>query len=225
MLPRGSLDVLETTSYAAAQVMPCLGHLISDDGSIRACWSDAKARMWRAFWANCSRNQNLPLDRRLLLLGRAVQPVFSFKCARWPVQSTIAKEVQSLQKRMVTVMMGIRMLPHETPASFRRRRARLASTHMSSGICWARVWATRWRDWDRHLARHPEHAASKLLKSRDSAWLRARRWLFAPAASSARHAWTIAAGRTDTRVAAGAVQQRWAASTDEIMARWPDLLR
>ena len=152
-------------------------------------------------------------------------PFFSFKCARWPVQSTIAKEVQSLQKRMVTVMMGIRMLPHETPASFRRRRARLASTHMSSGICWARVWATRWRDWDRHLARHPEHAASKLLKSRDSAWLRARRWLFAPAASSARHAWTIAAGRTDTRVAAGAVQQRWAASTDEIMARWPDLLR
>ena len=59
------------------------------------------------------------------------------------------------------------------------------------------------------MTRHPEVIATIFRNYHDNAWLEQRRSLFANVWSLRQWSWTVKAGRTATRAAAGCVAQRW----------------
>ena len=99
-------------------------------------------------------------------------------------------------------MMGIKMLPEETPGAFIRRR-----NSAVKDVCEEMGWlskrhAKRILDWKDHIAR-PRNAHSwpaALYDYRGSQWLMERR---------AERNSGLFGGRTGTRVAAGRVAVRW----------------
>ncbi|CAK0910579.1 unnamed protein product [Prorocentrum cordatum] len=98
-----------------------LGHTLQDTGSIRACWQNARAAMWRGFWAN-------PGSKR-----------------------RIADEVDILQRRMVATIMRVPPRPGEEPACYFRKRGRAAAAECNKQGVWSRRWFWRVLDWQEHL--------------------------------------------------------------------------
>ena len=65
-------------------------------------------------------------------------------------------------------------------------------------------------NWHDHMNRHPNLPASRVLRTKDADWLRDRRAQFAVSCQSIRaRAWSVLAGRTDTRIEPGHIATRW----------------
>ena len=161
--------------------------------------------MWKSFWANPGANSARHLERaeRLSLMQRAVLPLMSFRCSRWPPQRQIACEVDTLQQKMTASLLRLPRDPGELPEDYVRRRGRLARKICSEHGLWSQHWYTRARHWDEHLAR-PRNSnswSSKLRNYRGKEWLIERRAQFSSA--------SLLAGRTGTRSFQGKVQVRW----------------
>ena len=187
-----------------------LGHSLDDDGSIRSCWSRARASMWKAFWANPGSRAaaKFPISERLNLLARAVAPQLDFRCSRWPPQKQVAAEVDSIQRKMVSTLLRVPRGPQEPVEDYVRRRGRLAARTCKLHGLWSARWFTRAIFWDAHLARdrNAHTWAARLRNYRGSDWLMRRRVEFLPRDGQSRSA---VAGRTDTRGYRGKVHVRW----------------
>jgi hypothetical protein len=188
---------------------PCLGHSLDANGGIASCWRKAKRAAWRAFWGNCGAAKGAPIAEKLRLLSRCVWPAFGFRVSRWPPSPFYLAEVKSLQRKMVSILLALARSHVETHEAFRSRRARKIDAIVVASGCWAQAWRKRWSQWDKHLQRHPEHPASRLLEYRDRKWLMSRRASFLPSFSISNCRWSATAGRTRTRAVPGFVATRW----------------
>jgi len=200
-----------------------LGHVLQATGSIRACWTRSRASMWKAFWANPGADaaKQVGIPRKLQLLARAVQPQLSFRCSRWPPQRQIATEVDTLQQKMTASMLKLPRLEGEDPASYVRRRGRVARGHCRKQGLWAAHWFARAIAWDDHLtrARNGQTWSGRLRDFRGKEWLKQQRALYVPRGFSDASAASLRAGRTGTRAVRGKVQTRWHDGIDYAKSR------
>ena len=190
---------------------PYLGHVVQTNCSIRACWQAARAKMWKAFWANSGSTlgRRLATSAKFALLRRCVACIAAYRMSRWPPQEQIARELDNVQARMSALILRLRPHPFEEFEAFCRRRGRAARAQCREQGLWSDYWFSRAVAWDEHMTRHPETIATVFRNYRDITWLEARRSTFANAGSLRQRSWTLQAGRTGTRAAAGFVAQRW----------------
>ena len=176
MLCRGSNEPWpDASKWPVVSAFPCLGHVIQDDASIRACFSNCKTLMWKAFWANCGSKtvRKAPASVKCLLLNRCCKAGLDYRCSWWPPQPAIAKELDRMQTRMMAVIMQLPRVSDETPADFVRRRNRLAASECRTIGRWSIHWYKRAVQWDNHIARnHSPTCWPMLLRDfHDDSWL------------------------------------------------------
>lgn len=68
----------------------------------------------------------LYMSSRLRVLHRCVLPVFDFHATRWSTGAQLLRAIDTTQRRMIKIVGGFRIEPHETPEAFVRRRGREA---------------------------------------------------------------------------------------------------
>ena len=190
----------DSIRWPLASTFPCLGHMRQADAGIRQCYTNVKRQMWKAFWGNCGHRalHNASLDLRCDLLNRCCRPVFSYRCSRWPPQATVAKELDSLQCKMVGVLLRLVRHPGESLPDYCKRRCRAARSHCRRLGTWSAYWFARAKAWDGHLERHHSPTCWPMLLRgvHDNEWLRIRRSLRRPDGH-------------DLRVAPGRPCMRW----------------
>ena len=123
------------------------------------------------------------------------------------MQPTIAKEMDSVQFKMLASLLRVARLPTEEPRDYFRRRNRHASDLLRTNGRWSLMWAKRLKDWHAHLLRvgNSRTWGAILLPFRSAEFLRAQRL--------ANHS-LPSGGRTRTRAAPGPVQKRWEESLE-----------
>ena len=208
MVARGNQKTpADPNKWPLVEVFPVLGHLIQENGSVRACWNNARRSMWRAFWANSASREarNLSFSAKWDLMGRSVTPQLNFRCSRWPPQKQIADELDTLQQKMSTILVRVPRSPGEDAASFVRRRGRIVRKHCKEKGLWSVRWFQRAVAWDNHLARPGSSRcwSARLRNYHGRDWLMQRRLSFTPSTGS------TLAGRTCTRAFPGKVFMRW----------------
>ena len=180
---------------------------MEDSGGTRACWTQTKRSMWKAFFGNCaSKNaRNFGAHRKQQLLQRSVVPCFDYRNSRWPPHRQRCLEVDQLQRKMMAIIHRTPMLPGEAPAEYVRRRHILSAKRCKESGLWSVRHCTRVIAWRDHITRPANrHSwAALLLEFRGLQWLAERRSAFSSGLLG------ILAGRTGTRVAAGNVATRW----------------
>ena len=123
----------------------------------------------------------------------------------------MAKEIDGLQRKMVSFVCPIRRHRGESFDQYARRRGCHASKLIGHAESWSKHWFDRATSWNEHVERG--HSPCKwnrdLLAYHGLGWLQERRAGFAAVISSRLNSWTIWAGRTGTRSAPGKVQPRW----------------
>ena len=143
--------------------------------------------------------------------------------ACWPPQEGIADELNSFQRKIFGMALGIRKLVLEDPAEFRKRRARWVRGFCEKHEWWSRTWyvqAVKWeahlrRDWNRQLLHFNDGAQPSLLSTSWSFaplirywhaedWLSSRTTVFTRSASLG-----TTSKRTNLRGQRGVVQKRW----------------
>jgi hypothetical protein len=147
--------VAADSSWIVQKSMPALGHTLSEDGSVRACWKATKSCMWRSFFANIhtKRARCLQATSRLQLLQRSVLHIFLFRAVRWPPQKTIALEVDALQRSMVAMSMRVPRGAGEPVDQYCRRRAIAAGVVVRRGKTWSQLWFAKSLLRGEHIAR------------------------------------------------------------------------
>ena len=143
----------------------------------------------------------------------------AYRMSRWPPQTQIAHEIDSVQAKMCAIILGLRPFPFEDLPAFFRRRARAARAECRKQGLWSEMWFKRATSWDEHLSRHPDIIATMFRDFRDSGWLQMQRANFANKWSCRSRSWTVLAGRTGTRTAPGYVAQRWQSGIELARAR------
>jgi hypothetical protein len=192
--------------------MDLLGHRLSHNASINACWTETRAKLWAAFYANPGnkRWQHLPSHRKVVLLDRFCLPILRHRCSRWPPQKTIADKIDAIQRKMVTMMMHVPPLPTETPERYVQRKSNMAATvirHFS--MKWSQRWYESAVNWDDHCGRHTRNLTTKLKQWRCDSYLRSLRQPFVPQRPRTDRGCTIFAGRLGTRPRQGRPPTRW----------------
>ena len=210
-----------------------LGRFVSGNNSIRMSWDHVKTKMWKSFFANvrCRYWTKLGVNRRLRILARAIKPLLTFHCAAWPPQSQIAQEMDRLQRRMTSAAIGLRPIPLETPAQFRRRVGREASRFIDQQW-WSHSWFNSVISWHEHLFRDWnvqrkffEDAISPELLSSSFAWAPVivqhwgMHWVEQHSVYSENNARSVQVSRLFRRACAGHVHARWAEAVEWVKAR------
>jgi len=204
MTPRGCRQVpRDAEKWQLCSEFHVLGHVLQDNGSTNACWTNTSSNMWKAYFANCKSHtaRSLPLEAKLPLISRAVLPVMQHRDTRWPPTQEREAQIDKLQRKMVSSIMRLPVLPHELPADYVRRRHREATKVMSKLGFWSDQHCKRVQAWHEHLKRPRNHRswAASLLNFRNHEWLQQRRVQYSSANES----------RTCTRASAGFVATRW----------------
>ena len=140
--------------------------------------------------------------QRLQLINRAALPILDFKCSRWPYQTQIASEVDTLQRRMLAIAQRLPRQASKDDCAYFRRRASVASAAARAAGLWSRRWANRVLSWSDHLQR-PRNSSSwaaKTLPHRNASW---RQSLRASLGTS------VFGGTLGTRSQSGKVHVRW----------------
>jgi len=187
--------------YVYHQDFPVLGHLVNNTGSIAYAFENTPRKMWKAFWGNAGsrRARTLGQRRKVLLIARAVRPLFEFVCARWPAQITYLDQIDVIQRKMVSLAFGLRRTPAESMKKYNARCGRAAAPFID--LSWSQVWCTRMQSWQSHMERHAELWPARISAYQDARWLQTRRLLSGSP--------SLFAGLTGTRARAGKVQRRW----------------
>ena len=187
--------------YVYHQDFPVLGHLVNNTGSIAYAFEKTLQKMWKAFWGNAGsrRARTLGQRRKVLLIARAVRPLFEFVCARWPAQITYLDQIDVIQRKMVSLAFGLRRTPAESMKKYNARCGRAAAPFID--LSWSQVWCTRMQSWQSHMERHAELWPARISAYQDARWLQTRRLLSGSP--------SLFAGLTGTRARAGKVQRRW----------------
>ena len=210
----GSLELSpDMAKWPQVQYFDVLGHTISCTGAVRPSWLKCRAKMWASFFSNFggASIKKAPMSRKLECMNRAVRPMITYRCSIWAPQKQVASEVDATQRKMIAIACPIQPVPGEESSSFFRRRGRQASATAKNIGLWSKHWFDRAVAWDDHVLRNRSGCTwnNSLCAFHDSRWLQVRRSAFAVIASTRLNPWTVLAGRTATRVAAGKVQPRW----------------
>ena len=96
--------------------MKALGMILSGNSSATKCFANTLRSIWGAYYANMRHSavtsSNLDIEQRLL--RRAVQPIFGYRCPRWPLSSTLARRLDAVRNVMLAKSMRIAPLPLKT---------------------------------------------------------------------------------------------------------------
>ena len=206
-------DTIPDASWKRVDPFEVLGHFISASCSIAQPWGEVRRSIMKAYYAKFRPGvlRHCNTDDVLALMDRHLLPVLTFRCCTWPFTMTIAKEIDSLQARLMAPLLAVTPDQDEDIGEFVRRRNRRANTLCDDHGRWSHIWAQRVMSFDAHIGRNtsgqlwPAH----LRFVRDSHWLMERRALFLPRTCSQLQGWTVFAGRTNTRRARGGVPTRW----------------
>ena len=76
-----------------------------------------------------------------------------FRWTRWAFTITRAKALDTMQRRMLHIILGLRILADESPEYFIRRRARITTQFQEKIGFWSVRWAMSISNWSDHLAR------------------------------------------------------------------------
>jgi len=192
-----------------------LGHHVHHDGGITEDWKVSRKVLWKCFWANAGNRSARKLGpvQRAKLLQRTVEPTLLWKVSRWPVQKTVAIQMDKVQCRMLAMLLPCPQGSGESIDAYCRRRLRNARNVCMKAGMWSQLWCQRVLDWDKHIRRGSRygHICSSLLNHHESVWLGFQRSQFVPENSddSANGRITMYAGRTGTRLNIGRPQTRW----------------
>ena len=208
---KGSTDMpINTCKWPVRDTMNVLGHLIQNDGGIRADWLHTESKMWASFWANagCKRAKQLRPAQKAMLIYRTVLACVLWKVSRWPWQKTVALELDAIQCKMLLIILPCVRSYTEDLDTFCRRRARQARNVANKCGLWSIVWAKRVIAWNAHVRRGAiyAHPVPRLLEHHNSVWLMNQRSQFVSEFSIRN---SVFAGRTGTRLNVGHPQVRW----------------
>ena len=189
-------------------------------GAIRPSWTKCRAKMWSAFFSNFAGAaiKKAPTPSKIACMSRAVRPSLTYRCSIWAPQKQIAHELDATQRKMIAIACPILRVPDEDTEAFFKRRGRHAGSIARDAGLWSKHWFDRALAWDEHVQRN--HVGCKwnhqLRAFHDSTWLQERRSVFAATVPRNLNPWTIWAGRTATRAAAGKVQPRWQEAVQKV---------
>ena len=177
-----------------------LGHILQDNGATKLCWHNTRRSMWRAFFGNY--RKSLRPKSSLQLLQRAVIPCLDFRNTRWPAHADLSLKMDTVQRKMIAIILRPQMRAGETPEFFVRRRNRLAAAEARSMGTWSHRHCKRVLSWRDHLLRpaNSHSWAAILLNFHGFEWLLQKR---------SENQGGLLAGRTGTRAASGNVFTRW----------------
>jgi hypothetical protein len=195
---------IDAVRWPRVSEFECLGHVLQNNSSIRACFTNTKAKMWKAFWGNCGHQQlcSAPIATKCKLLDRSCRSVLAYRCSRWPPQPTIAKELDRIQCKMTAAILRTPRNLGESNPEYCTRRNFVASRVCQQNGRWSQFWFRKALDWDAHLVRG--HSVSSwpviLHDFHNNDFLQARR-----SSRSSRESNTS----TNTRVCVGRPPMRW----------------
>lgn len=191
------------------RTFPCLGFLLDAGSGLKPEVCAVKDALRGALWRNLRRKRSalLPQNAKIGILQRAILPVALYRWTRWVPSTALASYIDKTQRQMLTPCIECQPVPHESAATFVRRRGRLVTAAQNRVGKWSDIFFKRVVKWADHLRRDREHPVSKLVSWHDAAWLQNCRHLLLPSASSSNFG--LLAGRTGTRRAAGIVHERW----------------
>ena len=136
-------------------------------------------------------------------LRSSVQTVASLRWARWPYQARYAKRLDSIQRKMLASLFGIKPSAQEPYDAFVQRR------HIQAGHLgrWSAGWGSSVVSWHDHLLRRhdPKVWSPVLLDWHDTSWLSLQGLMHSVGLES----------RTRTRAYRGKVHRRWQESLDD----------
>jgi hypothetical protein len=183
--------------------MKSLGHHLDENGGIKSCFSQTIGAMWRSFFGNYGKGlRKCTKVAKMRFLRSSISPIASFRWARWPYQVTYASKLDTVQRQMIGMMMGIRPRPHEDAQDFTRRR-RLTTGHVASRHGrWSAAWRDSLMSWHAHVTRNHDTKAWSLplLEWHSDDWLDEQRLLSSSGPTES---------RTDTRARSGKPHKRW----------------
>ena len=189
----------DIADWSVQENMNSLGHWLSSNSSYQKCFSETVAAMLRAFHANVNHGlQHASEIAKQRFLSGSVLAIAKARLARWPYMSSTAGSLNTLQRKMISTLYGIRPRPEEPYEYFCIRRRAEASTIARRHGLWNREWARSITSWHQHVLReHDAETWSKpLLAWRGPEWLNLQRWLFGDS-------------RTRSRVSRGKPSRRW----------------
>ena len=192
MTPRGSSLVPDDSGkWPLCSEFSVLGHVLQDNGD-------------STFFGNCAAKSAklCNVESRFRLLQRCVVPCLDFRNTRWPAHQKLSTEQDRLQRKMVACIMGMKMIPGDTPEMFIRKRNRTVTAVCEEQGLWSKRHCKRLIQWRDHISRSRNaHSWPAVLHEyRGFQWLLERR--------IERGSGPLA-GRTGTRAEAGHVATRW----------------
>jgi len=227
MAPLGcqDFDVTDESKWPLVDQMDVLGHCLQNDCGIEACFQRAFQNAWKAFFANCcSRDAaRFPVSARINLIKRSVEPVLRFRWTRWPFRKDHANKLDSMQRKMLCIISGIKPNGVESAEAFIHRRGRSVARLQRSIGSWGNAWAKALLLWDEPLQkienRHLWPAAVRrfLDPGNFDSWPSKLRGLLPPSQLALRR--TFNNGRPSTRNTPGFIQRRWSESL-EVATDW-----
>jgi hypothetical protein len=198
--------VRDQNEYKRVEVMRVLGHYINHNGSSEPTWSHAKRAIWNAWYGNlCKPGFRGNMFYAAKLLDRSAGGALRFHNLLLPWSASTAAKIRQFQTFLIARATDLPWLPNEDSKRYWQRRTLGANHILRKTGFWDEQWTKNLPRWLAHLGRHPDSWLVRLLRTRDGEWLKTQRAMFSIGGS---HAWTLTAGRTNTRVCAGKVHQR-----------------
>ena len=145
--------------------------------------------------------KSLRVDAKFRFLSQHIISIARARWARWPFCKTSAKALDSLQTRMVALLMDAKLMPLEPYDQFCARRLRQAGTLCNKYGRFSSFWALGVCKWHAHVKREhdPGSWCNDMLLHRQISFIDQMRASFSYRGSS----------RTNTRCRIGGISQRW----------------
>ena len=135
--------------------MKVLDHSIQLPGAVDADYDATIELLWRSFYANAGLqgNRRLPLRLKFQLLQRATLPYVDGLAVRWPYTKKRARQLDQVQRRMLTGLAQIKAGDYVSAEDFFKLRNSAVTSLQKEMGRWSLRWASRMVAWDQHLRR------------------------------------------------------------------------
>ena len=133
-----------------------LGHTLLHNGSTNGCFQATLASAWKQFWSNVGRPvfRKFSVKLKLRRLSLLVFPIVEFRLARWPFSMSKARQLDSAQRKMVGILLGLRKQLNHVGETFWQQKSAAISKHIGVENKWSNIWATGVVSWSEHIARN-----------------------------------------------------------------------
>ena len=175
MVCKGGVSSGLSAPWRPVENFICLGHIIAHDSCMWPCWRQTQRRVWASFFKDAGSNlaSHLGMKQNLGLLRRSSQPVWEYRCVRWPPSRKALTEDKRLHRKLLGAMSRLRPDCEETPEQFILRRNRQVARLAQEMGSWSERHKKLCRNWYEHLLRdrNSRSFASILVKHRDAQFL------------------------------------------------------